>query len=263
MHKISDITTRKYDSSCIQCWMDCPKQFYYRYIMKWEPKIEPAPLVFGRLFHDALYLWYTSKSAEECLAVFQAIPKTISDEKRTREHAEVIFKGYIKKYPTEPWTTRSLEVEFALDMPNGAMFTGRIDKIIEWEKSVYVLDHKTASQLGLTFFRSFRPKFQIDGYCYACRELSGSCAGAVINGILVAKAKVDFARDISSRTVRELDSFPEQFTIWTDDMERGMLAKRFPMNTQQCNKYGECVYKELCVYGEDGAELRFDVGKEA
>ena len=252
MNKYVSLEERKYDASLISDFLSCPRLFYYRYVKKYTPTIEPPPLLFGRVFHQALLIWYNTGDVEKALPVFEEIPRDIGDDRRTKEHASVILKEYVKRYKDEPYTIKQQEIEFNVDMGEGRSCVGRIDQIIEWSKQNYVKDHKTTSQLGLTFFRSFRPSVQIDCYIYACRELCGQCSGAVINGIsIAAKPKERFMRDVSSRTPGEIDRFREMFHLWCGGIEVALLRKEFPMNYTNCNRYGECVFKELCIYGED------------
>ena len=127
-----------------------------------------------------------------------------------------------------------------------------MDRIQKLTGQVYVDDHKTTKSLGLSFFNGFRPHPQTDGYCYACRELVGSCNGAIINGISTAKQpKERFQRFISSRSDREIDVWKKDFTNWTDDIMRDYEKKEFKRNTTYCNRWGKCIFWELCVYGED------------
>ncbi len=254
---VAHIGERVYDASCISDYLSCPKLFYYRYIKQLVPIKESAPLLFGGVMHDALLVWYTTHSLSSSVEVLERIPKDIEDDRRTKEHAVVILTEYTKRYPSEPYLIKQSEVEFHLDMEEGRTYAGRIDQIVKWNGQMYVKDHKTTSQLGMSFFRSFRPSVQMDGYCYACRELCGSCSGAIINAISVAaNPKERFGRDISSRTSSELDMFKLQFAKWCTSIEVSVLKKDFLCNYGSCNRWGQCVYWELCVYGEDERTLQ-------
>lgn len=249
---IANIEKRIYDSSCMSDFLHCPKLFYWRWVRTIVPKEESPALVFGRIWHDAMYIWYTTGDAEKAKKVFETLPKFIADDRRTAEHGKVIFEQYVERWGKEDWETLYLEKEFIVDMGSGKMYAGRIDKICKWNGMIYPLDHKTTAQLGSYFFAGFRPSVQMDGYCYATRELCGSCAGMIINGIsIAANPKERFGRDISTRTPMELDRFPVQFDIWTKWIETAMLTKEFPLYYTHCSNFGKCPYWELCVYGED------------
>lgn len=256
-----NLNRRMYDSTVIRTYLECPKRFEYRWIRRIAPVNKSLPMIFGSLFHEALLIWYTSKDVEKAKKVFNELPKFVEDESRTRERAALLLDKYIERWKDEPYKIRELEVEFHIMMKGGSIFAGRMDALIDWMNGTYVKDHKTSRILGLTFFRGFRPHFQIDGYCYACRELTGSCMGAIINGIQVCKTKMAFEKKISSRTEGELNSFPIEYEKIVGRLEEDILKKSFFKNTSQCHHYGGCPYIDLCTYGDDEISSKFKIEK--
>lgn len=243
---------RMFDSSAISDYQGCPKLFYYAWIRRLVTKEEKPALFFGRVFHDVLRTWYATNDAEKAIKEFSQLPSNIADDHRTKEWGEAVFKQYIERYKTEQGRTLYLEKKFIVEIGD-KLYAGRIDRIEEWNKpNVYVDDHKTTKSLGLSFFNSYRPNTQIDGYCYACREVVGRCDGAIINGISLAKnPKERFQRFPSSRSNAEMDNFKKTFTGWTDEIERSRDKKEWKMNTGYCTRWGKCRFWSLCVYGDD------------
>jgi len=169
-----------------------------------------------------------------------------------------VFTAYIAKYPTEQFKVLKVEIPFSLDMGVG-IFAGRIDMTIEWMKRIYVLDHKTTRALGKTFFQSFRPDIQFDGYCYAVKEMYGDCAGALINALQVAKTKNNLERYISDRVDRDFDRFVDMFTRKAKRTQY-LLDKpmeEWEMNSTACSHWGECEYRDICLYGERAIDGRY------
>ena len=247
-----------YNSSCISDYMGCPKLFYFAWILGLEPKETKPALLFGSVFHEALLSWYKEEGVEEALKKFDKIPSTITDDHRTGAWGKAVFKQYIERYKTEVGKTLHLEVKFRVEIGE-RLYGGTIDRIEDWDSSIYVDDHKTTKQLGLSFFNAYRPHPQIDGYCFACRELVGKCAGAIINGISVAKNPKDrFQRFPSSRTDAEMDMWKTDFTDITDDIERDIKRKHYPRHTSYCNRWGKCKFWELCVYGEEKSRIEMN-----
>lgn len=250
-----------YDSTVITTYLMCPKKFEYEWIKRIVPVTKSPALIFGAIFHDALLVWYKTKDAALAAEEFKNIPKFIGDDTRTPARARLLLDGYVKRWATEPYVIRDLEIEFHLIMANGSIFAGRMDALVDWMKGTYVKDHKTTRSLGLTFFRNFRPHFQLDGYCYACRELVGDCMGAIINGIQVCKTKIDYEKKISARTNAELDNFPINYTLIVDKMEKDIASNTFHKNLANCGMYAGCPYKDLCIYGDDKIGARYKVQK--
>jgi hypothetical protein len=226
--------------------------------------------------HQALNSWYQYHDVAAAAKEFAPLPPSTQTggSLHTRERAQGIFELYVdhesKSY--SPMQVLHQEVEFKLDMPMDRVFSGRMDMIVEWEGGIYVLDHKTTSK-GATayFFSQFRPNLQMDGYCYACRELMGTCLGVIINAIsLAAKPQERFGRRVSTRTVRELDSFPGIFTEWAEKLEQDIEAlsdpeaTRFPFapNTTRCSDWGGCFAKDVCIYGEDASTIERVFGSQ-
>jgi len=239
-----------FNSSCIADYMGCPRLFYYSYIRRLRMKEEKPALTFGRVFHEVLLEWYKSGSQEEAMKKFEQLPSMITMDTLTKEWGEAIFKQYVERYKNEVGKTLHLEVKFRVEIGE-RIYAGTIDRIEEWGGQVYVDDHKTSATLQLSDC-SHRPSPQIDGYCYACREIVGRCQGAVINGISTAKnPKERFIRFPSSRTEKEMDGWKVIFTDVTDEIVRDAERGHFPMSTVFCNRWGKCKYWELCVYGED------------
>ena len=262
-----DLEKCMFNSSSLSAYMGCPRMFYYGWIRKLEEKEEKTTLAFGRVFHEVLLKWYQlekeggEKRMTEAVKKFEQLPSLITADLLTKEWGEAIFKQYVKRYETEMGKTLHLEVKFRVEIGE-RIYAGTIDRIEDWDKSVYVDDHKTGKRLELSD-SSHRPSTQLDGYCWACRELVGSCQGAIVNGISTAKnPKERFIRFPSSRTEKELDGWKEVFTDTTDDMMRDIERKHFPKRTTWCNRWGKCKYWELCVYGEDERyiEANFKVG---
>lgn len=264
MNKNFNLEKQMFNSSSISDYMGCPRLFYYSWIRKLVSKEEKPSLRFGRVFHEVLLEWYKTGDKEAAIKKFEPLPSVMSDDHRTKEWGEAIFKQYVERYKTEQGTTLHLEKQFIIDM-GGRLYAGTIDRIEDWTGQVYVDDHKTTKSLGLSFFNAYRPHPQMDGYCYACREIVGKCHGAIINGISVAKApKERFQRFPSSRSEKEIDMWRVDFIDWTDRIMGDVERKHFPRSTVYCNRWGKCRFWELCTYGEDEKliEMNYKVDEE-
>jgi hypothetical protein len=134
------------------------------------------------------------------------------------------------------------------------IWTGRIDRIIQQPAGIYLLDHKTTSIMGPTFFRDFELSSQFMGYTYAAQQLLGkTITGCVIDAIGIRQPTktgkaIELQRHIVSYT-------PEQIAEWTNDT---MLALQtflnnltngyVPKATKWCfGKYGACQYIDVCT----------------
>src|SRR5690606_1937638 len=65
------------------------------------------------------------------------------------------------------------------------IFTGKIDRVCRKNDSLYLLDHKTTSIGGPTFFQEFYTALQFKGYKWAVEQMLGEpVAGVIINGLI-------------------------------------------------------------------------------
>lgn len=256
MNENFDLEKQMFNSSSISDYMGCPMLWHLTWMRRLRKKEVSPALRFGSVWHEVMKEWYGSGDVEKAEKLFDQLPSGIGGDHRTKEWGIAIFKQYRKRYATETGKTLHLEVKFRVEI-GSRLYAGTMDRIENWGGQIYVDDHKTTKSLGLSFFESFRPHPQIDGYCFACRETVGSCNGAMINGVSTAKApKERFQRFPSSRTDEEIDGWKEVFTDETDSMLRDIERNHFPRKTVYCNRWGKCKYWELCVYYRTDEEMR-------
>lgn len=130
-------------------------------------------------------------------------------------------------------------------------YGGIFDGLVEYSGAVYVLEHKSTSMLGSTYFNQFNPNNQVTGYVWAAGQMSGrKVGGAMINALGVYKVgKTKFERHMTAR-------FPEQIAEWMNNVHDVCLqlktAERkhiFTRSTNACTLYGMCEYHSVCSLG--------------
>ena len=237
----------------MSAYMVCQRRFWLRHVKDLTLKTRITPLEFGGAIHAALNTWFKSGSADKALTSFKSAWEACGgdcqeDQKRTQAKAERILKGYIAKYAQEPFTVLANEKAFESVMPNGLTYIGRRDRVVNWQGAIYVLEHKTMSQLGYATFNKFKPNLQIDGYIYdAAKNDYPTCHGCVVDAILVAKTKEDYARKIETRTAEEIDTFPELFDHITQAIQNSLANDHWVPNYEMCTYYGACPYRTMCM----------------
>lgn len=150
------------------------------------------------------------------------------------------------------------------DAPNGANFyvgtlhivwTGIIDMVIEQNDQLYVLDHKTSSVVGDSFYNAFELSQQFLGYQWAVEHLLGrELAGAVLNTIIGRQKTVkgsgtpnDFSRRFYPYPRHRLDEWPSSILSIIETFVHNLTKGFFPMKTSWCQgKYGQCPFFNVC-----------------
>jgi len=233
----TDIAKNQYDATGLTDWLTCPMKFKYAHVDRIEPAKKPPALVAGELVHEALAVWYANGDIDEALAVIpDEVAELKDDNKRNPERLREILRNYFILHQT--------------DQQKWEIF-GRIDMVVKQSGAIYVVEHKTTTQLGDQWHKNWTPNFQVDTYCYAAKRLYGSCQGVFVNGILLAKTKTTFQRVLVSRNDEDLRMWEDEYYLITSLIRQQIASgEKWWRNTISCSYYGGCVYRELCLYGE-------------
>lgn len=272
----------KIDNYALTMFQSCPAKFDLRILQHWTSRRKSAPLGFGGAFHAGLAAWYRTNSRVEMLkALNGSWPDGMPvDDYRTLQKAVDTLQAYVKHYPAETFQVVPGMVEVSFTLPTdmylscfdcgaklGAWngkdtlcghcgrplelieYGGIFDLLVEFSGSVYVVDHKTTSQLGANFFDQFRPNNQITGYTWASRLLSGMrVGGALINAIGVYKASPPkFDRQITTRTDYEIVEWLESLRRTCEQIQECKRQGIWHMQTVNCTMYGKCEYHQVHV----------------
>lgn len=242
-------------------WHDrCPRLYEYSAIRGLRSRgSASAALQFGSILHEGLEAWYRTHDLEQALIAIRDYERfeEIPGEYRTRGRALVTIAEYI-----EWWGDNSLwwgdnviftETPFTLEDDDGFRYGGKIDLIVEYHGKPWLVDHKSTSRGGSSWWSQFKIAPQLMGYVWAGSLLHGEpLAGVIINRLLIHKNKKppheQFDRKafyISPSQVEEWRRGKiEQYHIIKQQKENGF----FPMRSRNCmEKYGLCQFHEVCT----------------
>jgi hypothetical protein len=144
-------------------------------------------------------------------------------------------------------------------------WTGKID-LLGWHGADMpvpaVMDHKTTSMLGPTFFKDFELSQQVVGYVWATRQLveplglPREFAGTLTFILDVIAGRKPSRTGVQNEFVRQKYVYTEAMLLeWqvnvshlTADFLAHLLRGYFPMQTKWCvGKYGMCPFHDVCV----------------
>lgn len=271
------------DNSTLEKIITCPRSAFHYFVQKREMNGRKDSLNFGQGMHHGMaahYLdfalnGYTSKEGQDnaikaIISHFEANPQD-SETFRTVDRAIDMYHKYVKKYPAEPFTIASnntipcVEIPFAVpigqieDVP--IIWTGRIDSVILWDRLLWIMDHKTTSIFGGTYFEQFRNASQFIGYCWAYEQVTGlKVNGVLINALALRKITptgkpVEFERERIEYNRDQIDTWQyntmliiKTFLGYCLEQENAFSGDNFPEHTAWCHgKYGTCQYFEVCT----------------
>jgi len=123
-------------------------------------------------------------------------------------------------------------------------YGGIFDGLIEFSHRIFILEHKSTSVLGASYFDQFKPNNQVAGYIWGASKLSGKKVdGALINAIGVYKAsKTKFERHITSRSDVAIEEWKKNVQLTCAEIKFHELHGYWPMRTQACTLYGRCEF---------------------
>ena len=186
--------------SAVSAFQGCKRAYKYRYIDHLSPKYRDDALGFGTVIHSCLERWH---GGEELGTILSFIDREFHDrhERDSRfnqwQMARSMMTSYNSKYLHEEFIPVALEEKFSgpivdpdsgLEIPT-CDFAGKVDGIVKNRGGIYLLEHKTASQVTGGYIESLWADMQISLYtAYMERKLNTPLDGVVYN--VLEKAKI-------------------------------------------------------------------------
>lgn len=134
-----------------------------------------------------------------------------------------------------------------------ALWTGRIDMIVEMDGLNWIMDHKTTQMMGPQFFAEFQLSNATVGYAWAAQQILGQpIAGLILNALCVRKpsrtgTSTEFGRERFFYTQDQLEEWHNNTLVLVSDFLHHLRRAYFPMETKWCfAKYGKCPYHDVC-----------------
>lgn len=257
----------KIDNFLLTMFQQCPLKYFLRAHEHWTTRRKSAALGFGGAVHEGLAAWYRTKDpAKALLAIHNSWPANVPiDDYRTKEKAMSVMADYMRRYDTEPFSvvgapespmiecTFTLDTGLTLDDGEPIEYGGIFDGLVSWDGRVYVLEHKTTSQLGPYYFTQFNPNNQVTGYIWAAGLMSGQkVGGAIVNAIGVYKSSpTKFERQITSRNQTQVDEWLLNVKNVCQQIRDCERRGHWPMTTPACTLYGRCEFHDVHSLGTE------------
>lgn len=279
----------KFDNFMLSMHQTCPAKYNERINNQWTSRHRSGALGAGAALHAGLAEWYKGNGPKAALeAIEKGFESEVPiDDWRNIEKVRRTFAEYITQYPGENWDVLGradgapiVEVPFLLEtgmhLPchecqmadqrlmdfrfedtclncNGPRepieYGGILDMAVDFNSQVYIVDHKSTSQMGPTYFNQFKPNNQMTGYIWGAGKLSGRrCAGAIINAIAWSKtAPTRFARSITTRNDYDIDRWLCDVYSEACNIQQHQLTGHWPYRTNSCLQYGMCEFHQIHV----------------
>lgn len=264
-------TWHVHDSTKIQCFMECPRKYFYTYVLGWQPTAPSVHLVFGEAWHHIMETFlrhgYSSDAIEKGYNKFLACYRQHfqdyeeeSLEPKTPSQALAAAVAYCHHYDTDNFRIHHTEVAGSAMLDKELFLHFKSDAIIESEGKFFCLEHKTTSSFRDSWLNSWQLKFQVGAYHHLlyCLYSEEQVGGVTINGTMFSRGKPpEFLRFTVSKPPLAMEQWRQNAIRWIEAINRefdqlvysnpeSQVMSAFPQNTEACTHWGICPFHTFC-----------------
>lgn len=264
-----------WDSTSLGWFKECPRKYYYSMIEGWRSRGTATPLTFGLHYHSSLekfdHLRSEGQSYEDALdgavqhCLFISHGWESDDPNRNRYTLLRSIIWYLEHFKDDPARTiilsngkPAVELSFRLDLTDEIVICGHLDRVVEFQDSLYVMDRKTTkTTISSYYFDQYSPDNQMSLYTAASQIIYKTpVKGVIIDAAQVAVGFTRFERGFTHRTGEQIEEWiyatKQHITLaqtMADLAEQDHPddpAAAWPMNDKSCHNYGGCVFRKIC-----------------
>jgi CRISPR/Cas system-associated exonuclease Cas4 (RecB family) len=269
---VPDKTWSIYDSSKVQTFMQCPRKYFYLYVLGWDTDESNVHLIFGEGWHRAMETLlnegYTNEAVKNAYSKFLLYYREhfteIQDSGNFPKSPESIVPAlveYIQKYKnTDTFEVLYTEIAGTVPITDKRVVHFRLDSVVKGEEGIFSLEHKTGSRLSRTWIDQWTLKMQIGTYMHVLHSLykPSDVYGIKVNGVIFKKTTNDYIRvpirkstDMMNSWLwninHQIDMIEWNMDEMADSTEDEVVFHAFPMNTESCINYGRaCKFMDFC-----------------
>lgn len=166
--------------SMIKAFRRCPRQTLYKQVERLKPRVLTKPLKRGTWMHSLLEEHHAGRDWQKMHRALSTKYDEMFDEEKA-EYGDLptecnqLMESYIWHYANDPW--KVLETEFTLEaeFPDGTLYRGKIDALVENQFGLWIVDHKTHGQFPDRAFRILDAQSAL--YIWAAKKMGMDIQG--------------------------------------------------------------------------------------
>jgi hypothetical protein len=244
----------------------------------WESARKSVHLTFGGLYATALehYHKHCANGLSSDDALLEVVHETLVntweivgsrdgvpigkpwdsfDNAKTRSNLIRSIVWYVDQFKDEDIKTiilpdgkAAVEYSFKLEIDDGFVLCGHLDRLCEYGGAYYVMDQKTTgSTISSQFFDQFMPDTQMSLYTFAGKAIFDlPVKGVIIDAAQIAVGFTRFERGFTFRTDSQLDEWYGDIMSDIHRIREATRENNFPMNPTACGNYGGCEFRKIC-----------------
>lgn len=175
--------------SMIKTMRRCAKQAQYKYVDRLKPKLTGRPLMFGKWMHFLLEAFYKGENWKVIHTKLTNDYNKLFDEEKEKlgdlpTECYNLMISYLWHYKGESWIVHEVEFQVETNFPDGAIYRGKVDMLIENNYGLWIVDHKNHKTLpsGATRLKDS----QAGLYVWAARRMGIPVMGFIWNYLRTA-----------------------------------------------------------------------------
>lgn len=268
------------DSTKIMQYMNCPRRYFFEYILHWRPERPNVHLVFGEAWHLAmehlLLNGYTDETIAQAYSLFLdkyreyfAPEWDESNKNKSPNKALAGLLKYAKTYGNRD-TEKVLYTEIAgsVMIAKDRLVYFKMDSILERsDGSIMSREHKTGTTVSRQWLDQWVLSVQTGMYSHVLHCLYKDVWGVEINGVFFGSRDIQLQRVPVRRSPLQMQVWLTNTNTWVEkillDTERLLcyaddeeVMQAFPMCTTNCTQYFGCVFHDLCRMWENPWKMR-------
>lgn len=144
--------------SMLKTFRRCPKQADYKYHQRLKPRRLSKPLEQGKWMHALLEAHYKGNDWRDEHQRWTTRFSDLFDEEKERlgdlpRECARMMRSYLWHYKADEWKVHEIEFVLETEFPDGTIYRGKIDLLIENQWGLWIVDHKWNKSLPNMEFR--------------------------------------------------------------------------------------------------------------
>lgn len=276
IEEVNGITTIRLSDSSINCWDECKKKWYYRYVEHLVPRERIRAFDIGSLVHVGAAVFLRPANAQFDMTTrytmaraaivehFESEMRPLKVERDVLDEATHVFpvimrrRVDVKPIAVEQWW----ETIIPIDDITRIQFVGKADVISTMDSAYYIEEHKTinARGFGEKKITQYQKARQTKGYVLLGRrnlkpEFASKLVG-VVHNFFLKKKEPELKQEITMVGPRDLERVERNIIDVAKEILYAHRSGYFRENTNACHSWaGSCSYNRLCEFG-DNSEIR-------
>jgi len=277
------------DSSIRGSFVSCARKFELEYLHHYKPKILSVHLHAGAAYAKGLevtrreFYQYGASQEDATVKGAKALIEHYGDfecpdnSDKSLPNMVGALGEYVSHYGLKSDHVQPLmvagkpAVEFSFALPidvehpktgDPILYVGRCDMLGVHNAQNFIIDDKTTTRLGKTWFTQWVIRGQFTGYVWAARQFNYDIAGCIIRGLAIHKHDYSHAESIQYRQDWEVARWYKQLCRDVERMKVNWREGYFDYDLDSsCSTYGACTFLEVCSSAQPERWLEQDFEK--